>query len=398
MPRSRDGEAVMASGNVIASDAVRAELQRIVVCEEFDASERNRRFLQYVVEETLAGCTERIKAYNIATLVFGRGASFDPQTDPIIRIEAGRLRRSLEHYYLTAGKDDPIRIEIPKGSYVPTFRYQGEVSTAEHSADGSVTALSWVAVNAAGSQRQRAPWMSLGALAVGALLAVLIVLGIARFERPPAPSAQHQEMPFARRGPAIFVVPFSNDGKDAADDALIRGFTREVIVGLTRFEGLFVYGPDTSFRYKLSGGPEPSVNDLQVDFLVTGGVTISKSQFRAVASLIEAKTGRHLWSEEFQGELTADDIFQARESLANRVVQALAQPYGVIFRAQDKEIEGKPPDALSSYQCMLEFYNYWRSLSRSLHARAQKCLEKVVVQEPDYAEASSALAMVYANI
>ena len=105
-----------------ASEAVRAQLQCIVRCREFDASERNRRFLQYVVEETLSGRTERIKAYSVATSVFGRDASFDPQTDPIIRIEASRLRRSLERYYLTAGKHDPVRIEIPKGSYVPTFR------------------------------------------------------------------------------------------------------------------------------------------------------------------------------------------------------------------------------------------------------------------------------------
>src|SRR5262245_14454649 len=91
-----------------SSDAIRAELQRIVTSREFDASERNHRFLQYVVEETLAGRSDHIKAYSIATSVFGRGQGFDPQTDPIIRIEASRLRRALERYYLTAGKADHI--------------------------------------------------------------------------------------------------------------------------------------------------------------------------------------------------------------------------------------------------------------------------------------------------
>src|SRR5262249_42785648 len=124
----------MSPGNGVASDLVRAQLRRIVGCQEFDASERNRRFLQYVVEETLAGRTERIKAYSIATSVFGRDASFDPQTDPIIRIEASRLRRSLERYYLTAGKDDPIRIEIPKGSYIPTFGASVPEQSAPHPA------------------------------------------------------------------------------------------------------------------------------------------------------------------------------------------------------------------------------------------------------------------------
>ena len=102
-------------------DAVRAQLNRILACDDFDASERNKRFLTYVVEESLQGRADRIKAYTVATSVFGRDASFDPQEDAIVRIEAGRLRRSLEHYYLTSGRDDQIRIAIPIGSYAPSF-------------------------------------------------------------------------------------------------------------------------------------------------------------------------------------------------------------------------------------------------------------------------------------
>ena len=83
---------------------------------------RNRAFLRFIVEETLAGRGDRIKAYTIATSVLGRDEAFDPQSDPIVRIEASRLRRSLERYYLIAGQDDPIRIDIPKGGYVPSFQ------------------------------------------------------------------------------------------------------------------------------------------------------------------------------------------------------------------------------------------------------------------------------------
>ena len=105
----------------LGPDAIRAALERVLASADFDASERNRNFLRHVVEETLAGRAERIKAYNIATTVFGRDDRFDPQLDSIVRIEAGRLRRSLERYYLTSGRDDPVRIGVPKGSYVPTF-------------------------------------------------------------------------------------------------------------------------------------------------------------------------------------------------------------------------------------------------------------------------------------
>ena len=105
----------------VSADAVRAELDRILASPRFDASERNRSFLTHVVEEALAGRTERIKAYTVATEVFGRDARFDAQLDSIVRIEAGRLRRSLERYYLTDGRASRLRIDIPRGGYAPVF-------------------------------------------------------------------------------------------------------------------------------------------------------------------------------------------------------------------------------------------------------------------------------------
>ena len=106
--------------DVSAADC-RAQLARILDSADFDATDREHRFLSHVVDQTLSGRGDRIKAYSIAVEVFGRDASFDPQSDPIVRIEAGHLRRALERYYLTAGVADPILITIPKGGYVPAF-------------------------------------------------------------------------------------------------------------------------------------------------------------------------------------------------------------------------------------------------------------------------------------
>ena len=102
-------------------DDVTKQLERILSSDDFQASARNRSFLRYVTEETLAGHEASIKAYSIACNVFGRPTTFDPSGDPIVRIEAGKLRKALERYYLTAGTSDPLRIEIPKGTYVPAF-------------------------------------------------------------------------------------------------------------------------------------------------------------------------------------------------------------------------------------------------------------------------------------
>lgn len=84
-------------------------------------SERNRRFLEFVVRETVDGHADRIKAYTIGVDVFGRDPNFDPAVDPIVRIEANRVRSALARYYETAGRHDQLRIGMPPGSYVPTF-------------------------------------------------------------------------------------------------------------------------------------------------------------------------------------------------------------------------------------------------------------------------------------
>jgi TolB-like protein/Tfp pilus assembly protein PilF len=349
-----------------------------------------------VVEETLSGRTERIKAYSVATSVFGRDASFDPQTDPIIRIEASRLRRSLERYYLTAGKHDPVRIEIPKGSYVPTFRSNVDEHIPERVDAAPATSSSPMPVKAeAGGNGWRRR-----IAAAGGLLAVLVLawLGVSWTGQYPSFSAHRQAAAVVDHGPAIFVAPFDNDGGNAVDATLVRGFTREVIIGLTRFDNLFVFGPATSFGNGASANSPVSVPGLPIDFVVNGGVMVSQDRLRVGVTLVDAKTGRNLWSDVIERDLTTGGIFEAREIIANRVVQTLAQPYGIISREESKEIEGTLPQSFTSYQCVLEFYNYWRTLSLPLHATVQKCLEKAVAEDPHYSEAYSALAMVYANV
>ncbi len=84
-------------------------------------SERLARFLEFTVSETLAGNADQIKEFVVGVEVFGRTQDYDPRLDPIVRVEARRLRMKLRKYYDTEGQDDRIRIEYPKGSYVPAI-------------------------------------------------------------------------------------------------------------------------------------------------------------------------------------------------------------------------------------------------------------------------------------
>ncbi len=90
------------------------------------ASPRLKAFLQFVVDRTLSGQADGIKGYTIGTLVFGRSDDFDPAADPIVRVEAVRLRMALARYYEDEGANDPVIISIPAGGYVPKFAFREE--------------------------------------------------------------------------------------------------------------------------------------------------------------------------------------------------------------------------------------------------------------------------------
>ena len=113
----------------LTNERVLEQLARIVSSEDFQASERLKDFLTFVVEETLAGRGESIKAYSIALAVFGRGVDFDPMLDPIVRVEAGRLRKLLERYYFLH-PSDPVLIKIPRGNYIPLFNFRAGAEQA----------------------------------------------------------------------------------------------------------------------------------------------------------------------------------------------------------------------------------------------------------------------------
>jgi len=103
-------------------ETVTDQLELMQASPDFKATPQQIAILNYVVNQTLAGNVDRIKGYTVATEVLGRGPDFDQSIDPVVSIQAGRLRRAIERYYLTAGKHDPISIDIPKGTYVPVFR------------------------------------------------------------------------------------------------------------------------------------------------------------------------------------------------------------------------------------------------------------------------------------
>jgi adenylate cyclase len=329
----KGGSRVSEAEEIVSKDAVRAELGRILASPGFDASERNRRFLAHVVEEALAGRADRIKAFSIATSVFGRDERFDPQVDSIVRIEAGRLRRSLERFYLTDGRTSRVRIDIPRGRYAPVFR------------------------SLPGEAAQYAP--------TGA--------------------------------PRVLVTAFEEEGDQSSFPSFTRGFTRSLIIALTRFTGLRVFGADTALHRPADADAPPIGHPLDADYVVTGQTALLADGFEVDVLLIEARTGRAVWAETFERRQRPSEIIALRNEVANRVARALAQPYGAIPSDLARDAEGGAPETLGSYAAVLRFHAYWRTFDRGQIEPVRHGLERAVAAEPGYAEAFACLSLVYSN-
>jgi tetratricopeptide (TPR) repeat protein len=104
-----------------AAPAVRETLERLLASQTFGRSERARKLIRYLVEREQAGQADSLKGYSIAMDVFGKDGDFDPSTDAVVRVQAGRLRELLQTYFANEGVAEPLRIAIPRGGYVPAY-------------------------------------------------------------------------------------------------------------------------------------------------------------------------------------------------------------------------------------------------------------------------------------
>jgi adenylate cyclase len=366
-----------------AAAAVRQALERVLASPDFVASERLKNFLRFVVEETLAGRADRLRAYPIALEVLGRDASFDPQTDPVVRMEAGRLRRRLERHYLGAGQHDPVRIDIPKGGYAPTFTWQ---RPGERSRAPPAYLVPWRRLQRRWPGRR---WLAMGTLA---LAGVIFLAAVAlRLERPTVEVAGESPSP-QERGPAVIVLPFENLSGVEADKVFAQGLTEELISNLMRFDELRLYSSYGSFQEQANADAVELSERLRVGYVVRGSVRREPDRVRLISHLLEARTGQHLWSQTYDRDLTPENLFAMQEQLAADLASQLAQPYGIIQQVTVDSFRRQRPETLFAYDCVLGAFDYRRTQGREKHAASRACLEEAVRRDPGYADAWAVLA------
>jgi serine/threonine-protein kinase len=339
------------------------QLDRILASPVFAHSERLSRFLKFVVGESLAGRSEQIKEYAVGVEVFDRGAAFDPRTDPVVRTEARRLRAKLREYYESSqGSGDPVRIDLPKGSYCPVFQSR---RTAEP-----------------------APWHSWGkrgpviAGLIGA--AVLTALVVFLLSRQSGRTAAPPEL-------SVAVLPLANLSADPEQEYFADGMTEALTTELAKLGTLRVISTTSAMQYKSGKDSVPQIAaKLNVNYLVEGSVTKAGNRVRIRAQLIEAPADRHRWADDFDGDL--GDVLRLQSDVARAIAGqinlqlAQPQPGGV------RPARVVNPEAYLRY---LRGRYHWYKRTPDGIRKSLEFFNQAIEHDPAYAQAYAGLADSY---
>ncbi len=256
--------ALQGSGSELAiplEGQVADQLNRILSSKTFRQSDRLKRFLSYIVEETNAGRGERLKEFVVGVEVFGKPESFDPRNDPIVRVQARRLRAQLARYYHEEASDSGLLIELPKGGYAPIFK-QVKSSPVRRGARSTLVSRNTVAV-----------------------------------------------------------LPFSDHTAAGDQKYFCDGLAQEIVHALASAEEIRVVAWNGSGPAAATAEIPPVVEHSNAAVLVTGSLRTEGSNARITMNLIDVAGGCYLWSGEIDRKL--DAVFAVQEEVARLVLEQL---------------------------------------------------------------------------
>lgn len=246
--------------NQLSAESIRTQLRKILSSTTFARSERLARFLNFTVDETLEGRGDNLKEFVVGVEVFDKTEKYDPRMDPIVRVEARRLREKLRKYYETEGREDPVYIDFPTGGYTPVVQTR---------------------------------------------------------EARPAPAAGAVQVENA-----IAVLPFSNLSSEQENEYFSDGLTEELINALTKVEGLRVVAWGSAFQFKGKARDIRRIAEqLRVKAVLEGSVRRTVDRLRITAQLVDTTDGHYLWSETYERALK--DVFAVQDEISSAIVGAL---------------------------------------------------------------------------
>ncbi len=289
--------------------------------------------LQFVVESTLQGRSGEISQAALAYEVFDRDELiFDQKRDPVVRVQAARVRRALERYYHEEGCADPIRIEIPRGTYVPGFRM------AVHK------------------------------------------------EKEKAPSGF----------PRVAVLPFRALDTDPELEYVANGLTEEIGDALARFRELEVIATYSTRRYlDPATAFEDAIREVNAEYLITGTMRADESIVRVNCQLLHRESHEAVWSSRFEKDLSGRDLMSIRDEIAWAVVSRLADPGGAIERSERLRRPADQERDLRTYDGILKYHRFEMTLLRADFDRSMESLEAGLRRDPGCALAQACLSVLH---
>ena len=272
--------------NVVPPHEVLSALDRLLASDTFIHSERMSAFLRFAVRKALAGEGDHLKEYLLGTEVFGKGQDFDPRLDPIVRVEARRLRGKLQEYYEGPGKADPVRITFRKGGYAPSF--ERAVPQQDSDAPVPIRRTQWI-------------WMAAGLL-------VATGVGVWLTSR-------------AVEGP-VSVVVFPT-GEELNDRPFEDGLAQAVALELARDPRLRVVAWPRFAEYRKANDGlrtltiEKTAKDMGVGRVLTVSVEQRQNRRRIFSVLMNPGRGFKQWAGEY--ERGVSDEFAVQRELARAI-------------------------------------------------------------------------------
>lgn len=266
-----------------SKEEIDQQIQKIFLDPFFVNSDILRKFLTFIVDQTLEGHADWLKEYTIGVNVLNKSADFKPQDNGIVRIHAGRLRRALHNYYKEMGALDAIRITIPKGRYVPLF--------TENSAPGTTEEL-----NAGNDHMTGTPSVSA-----------------------------------TTKPEVIAVLPFQHFNNDALENSLIDGLGLQLTNALMQFEKYSVIAHYTvRDLWKKTTDISELASFTDIKYVVSGCIQTIENKVRSHIQMIDLQNGMQVWSCMYEGDFSSGNIFKLQDQMVQFIISELVKSRKII--------------------------------------------------------------------
>jgi Tfp pilus assembly protein PilF/TolB-like protein len=390
--------AVSGSDDVPTAEEIRAAVERIVTSDAFRRSPQLVSFLRFVVESVLGDKAESIKSYTIGVEAFGRGEDFDPQVDPIVRVEAGRMRRALACYFAGEGADLPVTIEIPLGSYIPKFRRRK---------NRRPTAIFLATLSQHLSRRFNTCTRFAAATRIALLCGLIIVGALAIFgswsrtmsltdaNRSPASGNVTTVAAKTDRMPLVSVQPVVVSGVPPGVPIPPEELRSKLLEALARFDEIRVVMEPAAQAGAAAVPPELRMG--RSNYRVGTTLEYRKDGVMRLSVLLQdAILGTVVWADTFDESSTEKNNANIEDALVGNVAAMLAQPYGVIYA--DEVAKNAANTGGARYGCLVQTIEFRRIQFRRMdntgaRERVRACLERATKLDPKFADGFAELSM-----